>query len=161
MGAGEIKQQVQKKRFLIDAFLYSASLPSGAGRDQVLRHSVTRYYLQAVVLELVIKMFYELDLRKPAPFTHNLVNLFNELNKETKDFGVAKFDEARNRRRKQFEQIKDVEFHPLQDVLANNEMIVKNFKYDVIGVPSNSSVDGTFYDEVFKYIDRKISDLNV
>lgn len=161
MQSEEIKMHVHRKRFLIDAFLHTASLPSGTGSKAVLRHSVTVHFLQAIVLELIVKMLYELDLRKSAPFTHNLTKLFNELSKETKDYLVAKFDEARDRRRQQFSTINDVEFHSFQIVLANNEKTVINFKYDAKGVPSNSSADDAFYMKVFEYIDSKVGGLNV
>ena len=160
MTQDEIKEVVKKKHFLVGSFLYTASLPCGDAPEQVLKHYVTGHFLQAVVLELIIKLLYELDLNKNAPFTHNIMNLFNELKQETKDLLELRFDEARNRRRKQFQGIKDVKFHPLQDVLINNEMTIKNFKYDAMGVHSNSSADGIFYNEVFKYIDKKVKELN-
>ena len=40
-------------------------------------------------------------------------------------------------------------------------LITKDFKYDAMGVKTNSSVDEVFYSEVFKYISQRISELDV
>ncbi len=161
MEDAQIVEEVRKKRFLIDAFLYSASLPSGGEPEGTLKHAVTGHFLQAVVLELIIKTFYELDLKKRAPFTHDVEKLYQELPRESRAFLESAFDEARERRRKQFSGVEDVEFHPLQDVLRNNEMTVKNFKYDAMAVPSNSSADGDFYRAVLQHIKNKAEESNV
>lgn len=161
MQDAEIVEEVGRKRFLIDAFLYSASLPAGRGPDASLKHAVTGHFLQAVVLELIIKAFYELDLRRRAPFTHNVVRLYRQLRQESREFLESAFEEARERRGQQFSGIEDVEFHPLEHVLQNNETTVKNFKYDAKGVPSNSAADGTFYRIVRQRIEDKVDELNV
>jgi hypothetical protein len=151
-----IAELVQKKTFLISAFLHSASLPSGGGPDSTLKHAVTGHFLQAVMLELIIKAFYELDLRKAAPFNHDIATLFQQLTQGTKNFLNLRFDEARERQKRQFVGIDDIKFHSLQEVLSNNEKTVKNFKYDAMGAGSNSSADGEFYREVLQSIQAKV-----
>lgn len=163
MQPAEIKAQVQRKRFLIDSFLFTTNLNYPASPDAALRHNVTTHFLQAVILELIIKILFELDNNKAAPFTHNLVKIYRDIRDDTKVVLTKSYNEARERRRIQFTnaKIEDVQFHPLDDVLSNNEKTVKNFKYDAMGVKSNSSVDGVFYSEVFKYIDERSSELDV
>ncbi|MDN3562719.1 hypothetical protein [Vreelandella neptunia] len=161
MQGAEVAEAVRKKRFLINALLFSASLPSGGGSDPALKHAVTGHFLQAVVLELLVKIFYELDTNKGAPFTHNLPRIYRDLKSATQQHIEAKYDEARERKRKLFVQIPDVTFHPFSDVLRNNEKTVKNFKYDGMGVDSNSAFDSTFFQEIFSYIDQRVDQLSV
>jgi hypothetical protein len=151
----EFKERIRKRRFLMDAFLYTSSLRGGSDEKSVLKQAVTGYYLQAVVLELVIKMLYELDRKKAAPFSHRLGDIFHAINQESQEFLEARFDEARDRRRKQFAKFEDVVFHPLGQVLSNNERIVRDFKYEAVGVPVNSAADGRFYREICDYIDGR------
>lgn len=162
MNSEEIEQVVFTKVFLTKCFLHTASLPSRSTRNSEMLHSVTGHYLQAIVLELFIKIFYELDVGKIAPFTHNLPNIFLTLEKETKEFLEEKYENARNRRINEFEGIdSDITFHPLNEVLAQNEILVKNFKYDAKGTPTNYSLDQIFYTEIFRCIDQKRSWRNV
>jgi hypothetical protein len=159
----EIKKLVDSKKFLVSSFIFTASLRSEGDKDAALKHGVTGHFLQAVILELIIKILFELDTHNAAPFTHNLGKLYPKLGTETKKMLTESYDKARGRRRKQFPDanIKDVHFHPFGDVLDNNEKTVKNFKYDAIGVKSNSSVDGVFYSEVLKYIDNRLDKIDV
>lgn len=161
MEISELKERIRKRRFLMDAFLYSASLRGGSDEKSVMKHAVTGYFLQSVILELLVKMLRELDLDKPAPFTHKLADLFDALNQETKDFLEAKFEAARERHRKQFSTIAEVEFPPLREVLANNAKIVPDFKYEAVGGRANSSADSAFCREIREYIDARVSRLNV
>jgi len=156
----EIQEQVKKKLFLLNSFLHTASLPSGGESDSALKHSVTVHFLQSVVMELIIKVFFELDCKKAAPFTHNLPKIYKNLSADTKSMLEEKFNEARKRREQQFAMISsDVVFHSLSDVLINNEKTVKNFKYDAMAVQFNSSADNAFYKEVIDYIKMKESRL--
>lgn len=123
MQDAEVERQVKKKRFLIDAFLCTSSIKASDGPDKVLKHAVTSHFLQAVILELIIKLLYELNQKDTAPFTHNILRVFNELNQDTKDHLVSKFDKARARQQEQFGGIDDVQFYPLEDVLANNKKL--------------------------------------
>ena len=161
MQGAEIANAVRKKCFLIKAFLFSASLPSGEAPDSVLKHGVTSHFLQAMVLELLVKIFFELDTNREAPFTHNLPKLYKKLRSATQQHIEAKYNEAHERKCQRFVQVPDVTFHPFSDVLQNNEKTVKNFKYDAMGVDSNSAFDSTFFQEVFAYIDQRVDQLNV
>jgi HEPN domain-containing protein len=161
MQDAEIAELVRKKRFLINAFLFSGSLSPGAGPDSALKHAITGHFLQAVVLELLVKILFELDTKKQAPFTHNLPKVYKELDSTTRKKIEDSYGLARERKRQLFANIPDVTFGPLSDVLRNNETIVKNFKYDAMGVESNSAFDAEFYNEISSYIDQRVSELRV
>ncbi len=127
----EIRKQVNKKIFLIRSFLYTSSLPPGEGPDSALKHSTSSHFLQSVVLELIIKMIYELSLKKAAPYSHNVLKMYNDLDKQARKFLEERFNQARDRKKKMFSEIdKSVIFHSLTDVLDSNEKTIKNFKYD-------------------------------
>ena len=161
MQDAEVAEFVRKKQYLVNAFLFSGSLPPGAGPDPARKHAVTGHFLQAVVLELLVKMLFELDMKKQAPFTHNLPKVYKELKASTQKHVEDSYDLARERKRQQFSNIPDVTFGSLADVLRNNEKTVKNFKYDAMGDDSNSAVDAEFYNEILSYIDQRVSQLRV
>lgn len=161
MNDEEIKQLVSKKMFLINCFQFTSSLKPGEGPEPALKHGVTGYYLQSIILELFVKILYELDFKEQAPFTHNVLSIFNQLKEDTKSFVVSKYDEARERNVKIFKTIDpSVTFPPFQEVLSANETFVKNFKYDAMGSKSNSSVDGTFYQELVHVINERTDKTN-
>jgi len=62
--AEEIQKLVKKKMFLIDCFLSTGKLQSMGDPDSVLKLGVTNYFLSSVILELLIKILYELEYRK-------------------------------------------------------------------------------------------------
>jgi len=154
----EIKENISKKMFLIKSFLFTASMSTGANPLGVLSHGVTTYFLQSIVMELIVKILYEINFKKPAPFNHNILKIFNSLNKEYKEFVELKFTEAIERRNKQFKGIdKDVQFHNFKDVLTSNEKIIKDFKYEAKAAKTNSSVDNIFYNEVMNFINKQLN----
>lgn len=161
MNNEQLKERVRKKRFLVDALLNACAAPSEADGDAALKHAVVSHYLQAVCLELIVKTLFELDCRKEAPYTHNLTELYGQLSKDTRAAFEKSYDDARVRRRQQFNEIgDDVVFHPLADVLANNAQTVRDFKYDAMGVKSNYPADGRFYDDVFELIEREVAGID-
>ena len=162
MGDAEIMERVRKKKFLMDAFLHTCSHAGGQGPDSALKNDVTSHFLQAVIFELMVKTLYELDVKAEAPFTHDLTKLFGGLNSDTQNELINRFNEARERQKKQFDKmgIVDVAFHALEDILSNNEKTIKNFKYDAIGVRSNTSADGTFYHDMFTYMDNRVGEMS-
>jgi hypothetical protein len=147
-------ESTRKKRFMIEAFLYSASLPCDNDNRARLKHAITGRYLQAVVLELIIKTLYELDHHREASFTHNLLSIYNDLESSTRLFFEDRFNESLDRSRRS-PLGKEVDFHKLEDVLRLNSDVVRNFKYDAKGINCNSSADGMFYNEMLAYIDKR------
>lgn len=161
MKGEEIKKIVSKKMFLIECFLSTAKLKSNGSPDSVLKLGVTNYFLGSVILELLIKILYELEHKKQAPFTHNILKIFEQLDTKTKSFVRAKYDAARKRQEKIFERINDeVLFPPFHKLLESNERFIKNFKYDAMGSKINSAIDGKFYTELFNYINEEVGKLD-
>ena len=150
----DIKELIKHKKFMLVCFI--STRLSG----DPLQSGVTWYYLQSVILELIIKIYYELDVQKEAPFTHDLLKVFGYLNEDTKRFIEQKFNEARERKEEIFKRITDdVIHHELHEVLALNQNLIKNLKYDAMGVKANSSADGIFYKEIVENIERKNNNL--
>ena len=161
MKVEELQNLVSKKIFLIECFLATGKLQTGDNPDLALRHGATNYYLGSVILELLIKILYELEFRKQAPFTHNILNIYEQLSTDTKLFVRTKYDEARNRQETIFAKIdNDVSFPPFHQLLESNEDFIKNFKYDAMGSKTNSAVDGEFYAELFNFINAEREKLN-
>lgn len=156
MNDEEIKQLVSRKMFLINCFLYTSTLKPGENPELALMHGVTGYYLRSIILELFVKILYELDLKKQAPSIHNVLKIFNQLKEDTKSIVVSKYDEARERKVQIFKTVDpSVTFPSFQEVLSTNEAVVKNFKYDAMGAKSNSPVDGVFYQELVNVINER------
>ncbi len=157
----DIQERVRKKRFLIDCFLYSPPLPKGSGEEEALKRGVRDHFLISVILELIIKILYELDRKEKAPYSHDLIKIFDPLEPETKAFFKTAFERAKKRHQELFKKnnIHDVTSHPLEDVLRANEGIIKNFKYDAMGSKANNSADNIFYIEVMNFIDQKSAEL--
>ena len=162
MDNAEITERARKKRFLIDAFLHTSSHAGGKRPNEALKNAVTAYFLKAVILELIVKILYELDTKTEAPFTHNLAKLFGNLNLDTQKEVTDRFNEARERQKMhtQYLGIDNLAFHPLENVLEDNETTIKNFKYDATGVKSNSSADSIFYRDIFVYLDKRVAEMN-
>ncbi|WP_144439095.1 hypothetical protein [Lutibacter profundi] len=160
MKTDEIKELVRKKRFLIESFYYSITLNKNNSRDNALGMAVTTHFLQAIIIELIIKTLFELNCKETAPYSHNILKIFNNLNQDTRSELVILYDRARIRKQEMFKKfaIPDVQFHPLEKVLKNNELTIKNFKYDAMGNDSNSSLDGMFMTDVFTLFDLKIKE---
>lgn len=138
------------------------SLKPESNPDAALRHGVTNYFLQAIVLELLIKCIYEVDIQEKAPYSHDLTDLYGQLNADTRAEISQYYEEARNRNKRYYDShnITEVTFHPLEKVLANNYSIVRDFKYDAMGKDSNSSVDMVFIQQLFEFINRKVSQIS-
>lgn len=105
MNNTEPREQSNKKLFLINSFLHTCSLKSNNNPNDILKYAVSNYFLQAVVLELIIKILYELDQKDTAPFTHNILKIFNKLNQNTKDHLISMHEKARMRHKQQFIKI--------------------------------------------------------
>jgi len=157
----ELKQLVSKKMFLIDCFLVTGTLKTENNPDLILKHGVTNYFLGSVILELLIKILYELDYKKQAPFTHNILKIFEELKQQTKSIVQEKYDQARKRKEEVFKKIdKSVTFPPLHEVLTSNEQFIKDFKYNAMASKTNSAIDGVFYNEIIGLINSEVKKLN-
>lgn len=155
MNSKDLKISVEEKKFMLEAFLYAIS-----NIDFRPEYYVVPLYLRAFILELIIKIFYELDQKKPSKKTHNILEIFQNLNDDSKKFIESKFNEVRKNNIKKFETIdKAVIFHTLEEVLKSNHVMVTNFKYDGKFNRLNPSTNDIFYKEILRQIKDRVKNL--
>lgn len=144
---------INSKKFMLLSFV-NTKMES----QEPLHASVTWYFLQAIVLELIIKIFYELEHKKQAPFTHEIYNLYEWFSTKTKEFIEKKYNDARIKKQIFFRNnnINDVIIHELKDVLKVNPQLIKDFKYNAIWAKANYAIDWLFLKEIFDEIDERI-----
>ena len=116
----------------------------------------SKIYLESFAFELIIKIFYELDLRKEARKTHNIEELFYELTEESMDFIKNKFDDIKIKIFGNLHKNLDVYEPNFEEVLKNNSEIVMNFKY-TSKLPSGSIVFLRFLCALRKKIEDRIN----
>ena len=109
-----------------------------ADRHRWSRKNVS-HMLNAIVLEIAIKVTWELDNDKECRHTHNISKLYNELGEESRRELKRIYDEKfatisglqGTNKNGQTVRIGDlVQLQSLQDALVANEDTMKNFKYD-------------------------------
>lgn len=89
-------------------------------------------YLQAFILELIIKIFYELDTGKCAPHKHELNYFYAKLNPSTRELIQKEFNNKILGLFKLMEsQVKEKIYEPIfEEMLTGNCGIVMHFKYE-------------------------------
>ena len=94
----KIKKSIESKLFLIKCYLHTIFLRSGSDPDSILKHGVTGYYLHTVVLELMVKTLFEISKEQAAPFHHNILNIYGQIDPETQTFVESKYNEAKEKK---------------------------------------------------------------
>ena len=152
-----IKTDLDHKIFMAQSFLDTAQLheltpnfvigsspeEAKAKRDDtVLGKKLVTHFLYAMVFEISIKIIYEIEQGKEAPYHHNILRLYKKLSPASqqkishlydvqvsniKDI-ISKCNGSRNRAG-QIVNIK-LDLQTLEDALEVNEQTVINFKYD-------------------------------
>lgn len=102
------------------------------------------YFLNAVVFELIVKIFYEIDNNKECPRHHNLKNIYKELSGESQKFVKDKYEELKKEtenflRVKNDDSSLELSYADFQKVLKTNGEIVMHRKYDM-KLDSNNAV---------------------
>jgi len=120
----------------------------------------SKIYLESFAFELIIKIFYELDLRNEAPKTHDIKKLFYELNRESTDFIKNKFDNINIKKFGNLPKNLDVYEPNFEEVLKNNSEIVMNFKYTP-KLPNGSIVSLSFLLVLYKKIEDRMNSFGV
>jgi len=153
----DIKKLVSSKLFLMESFIFTIhALKEKELPDVALKKGVTAYYLGSVILELIVKILFELDHKKTAPFHHNIFKIYAQLEKNTKNDIEQIYNNSIMRRKEAFKNIDtEVKFPKLCEVLKVNEKMIKNFKYDGIGHSLNNAADGQFYNEIIQILKLK------
>ena len=121
-----------------------------------IQYAFSKIYLGSFAFELIIKIFYELDLRKEARKTHDIEELFYELTKESMDFIKNKFDNINIKIFGNLPKNLDVYEPNFEEVLKNNSEIVMNFKY-TSKLPNGSIVSLPFLLALYKKIEDRIN----
>ena len=124
------------------------------------RHRLSRkhisHMLNAVVLEIAIKVTWELDNEKECRYTHDIAMLYKELNeksqRELKEIYNEKLAmlaglEGTDKKGQQVTLGGLVQFQSLQDALVANEDTMKNFKYDGDFNGKSSAMGSVIWDE--------------
>lgn len=153
MNNEEILKSISSKKFMLFSFANTRMTS-----QEPLYAGVTGYFIVAIMTELIIKIFYELDNLKQAPFTHDIHKLYNWFSTETKKNIEEKYNEARKRSQEFYknQKITDVIIHELNDVLKENPKLIKDFKYNAMWVKANYAIDWIFLKEIFDEIDKRI-----
>lgn len=88
----------------------------------------TCYFLNAVIFELLIKIFYELETNKVCEKTHNLKKIYDKLSDTNKKFIRDEYQKVKNKLKKDMSQA-DITYCNLNEALKQNHKIVTDFKY--------------------------------
>ena len=138
---------MQIAKYLDDSPQHLIPIPLGSSESDIQeiddKHRLWRkhiaHMLNAIELEIAIKVIWELDNQSDCRNTHNISELYDELKKESQRELKEIYDEKAEvlsglqgtDRKSQRIRLSDlVEFQSLQDALLANEDTMKNFKYD-------------------------------
>ena len=117
-----------------------------------------RTFLEALCFELSIKAYYQMDNRVKPSNTHNLLELFEKLNEETKGFIQKKFDDIIISQKENIEKITGEKMFEisLKGVLEHNSHLIVNFRYE--GKLNNGAVIGSneFINALHSDIEQRI-----
>lgn len=150
------------------------------------RHRLSRkhiaHMLNAVVLEIAIKVIWELDHDEECRHIHNIDTLYDELDEESRRELKEIYDEksaalagleGTNKKGQRIRLEDLVQFQSLQDALVANEYTMKHFKYDG-GFNGKSSAMGSviwdkgtlwtippldqmrFPEALYRYVDNRV-----
>ena len=134
-------------KYLDDSPKHLIPLPSGASDADIQeakdQHRLSRknvaHMLNAIVLEIAVKVIWELDNNEDCRYTHNIRSLYEELSEKSRLELSNIYDEklailsGLEGTSKGGERIRIgdlVQLQSFQDALVANEDTMKNFKYD-------------------------------
>ena len=112
------------------------------------------YMLHAVILELAIKVIWELDNGKKCKNTHNVSKLYKDLDSASQSDLKHLFDEKAqliaesegNMEGKQIRYGELVQFQSWEDTLTASEDVMVNFKYDGEFKGKSTAMGGVMWD---------------
>ncbi len=161
MDKDEILNLVKPKNHLMHSFWHTLSRDPGKDPKDFLLFTTTGYFLRHLILELMIKILFELDNRKQAPTNHRIFDQFKKLKEKTQRELIENYDKARNREdtliKKRGEN--KVLFPPFQTVLQVNPKVVVAFKYDAKGRKENFALDYHFMMDIHEMIQQRLKQL--
>lgn len=161
--AVKMREEALSKLFMSESLAFSAfQQPTENVPQQALpKLASAAHFMQAISLELMVKILYIADHKQSAPLSHEIKNLFNSLNDDTKEFIENLYNEARKRHQALFEgkaSEETITFPTLIKILEQNEDMIQDIKHDAILKADKFAMDGEFYQNVFAYLRNKVAE---
>ena len=145
----QLNQKMKAMQFSVDAAMYLSACPVlpasiDAGdlspdEDHLLSNRCVAHLLHAFILELAIKVIWELDNGQSCRFTHDISTLYGELTSTSQSDLKQLFDRHTNFLPNVEGTSRDgtavrlgelTQFQSWEETLATNQDVVKDFKYD-------------------------------
>ena len=159
-----IKGRMCSMKYCADTAKHLASCPvlpgsisaSGVSRDEEHRLSIRSiaYMLHCIVLELAIKVMWELEKREACKDTHRIDSLYKDLDCTSQSDLRRLFDEKAQlladsegtMEGKQIRYKELIQFQSWEDTLAANRDVMVNFKYDGEFKGKSTAMGGVMWD---------------
>ena len=102
----------------------------------------TCYFLNSVILELLIKIFWEIEKSKECPHTHSIENLYSQLSKDSQDFLSSKYTELKIQLEHKINSSSPndlgLNYSNFETILSSNKKVVMDYKYEMKPNSENS-----------------------
>lgn len=164
----ELEKKISEKISSIQNILTALSLLSkGMGTDEppirIFRAYVfSNILFNSIALELLIKIFYELEKGVSARISHNILSIFTKLKVNTRNMLEFEYQENLNKDIVRFKKEKPQETEMIdsmsrmtfRELLKCNVVTMRDFKYSGTLASNISFPDITFYQVIFKTIEN-------
>ncbi|HRY37068.1 MAG TPA: hypothetical protein P5230_04355 [Candidatus Magasanikbacteria bacterium] len=156
-----IQQQMKDRVFSFKSFLTVLEIidekRNPQGMEIFVRSTQAKIFIEAFCFELVLKIFYLLDKNTNHPTNHELDQIFNDLNEESKLIIQQEFENKIKRPSLDFSKKLGEEIYvpDFDETLLQAKEIIINFKYDA-KLSNGSIINKSFLKEMSKKIDEKI-----
>ncbi|MBN7820323.1 hypothetical protein [Bowmanella yangjiangensis] len=112
-------------------------------RDDFFQINATCYFLNAVVFELIVKIFWEIDNGRECRHTHLLDKLYPELSDGSRAFLENQYITLKNEVESTLKNAKgksdlNITYADLESALVTNKEVVMDYKYEMKPNSSNS-----------------------
>ncbi|MDO3386332.1 hypothetical protein QWI17_10825 [Gilvimarinus sp. SDUM040013] len=125
-------------------------------RDDFFQINATCYFLNAVVFELIVKIFWEIDNGRECRHTHLLDKLYPELSDWSRAFLENQYITLKNEVESTLKDAKgksdlNITYADLESALVTNKEVVMDYKYEMKPNSSNSVFDSIVTSQDFYY----------
>lgn len=125
-------------------------------RDDFFQINATCYFLNAVVFELIVKIFWEIDNGRECRYTHLLDKLYPELSDGSREFLENQYITLKNEVESTLKNAKgksdlNITYADLESALVTNKKVVMDYKYEMKPNSSNSVFDNIVTSQDFYY----------
>ena len=154
---------METAKYLDDNPRHSVSVPASASEVEIedakdkarLSRKYISHMLNAIVLEIAVKVIWEIDNERKCRYTHNIIALYRQLSERSQEELRAIYEEksaeiaglegtGKNGERITISDL--VELQSLEDALMANEDTMKNFKYDGVFSEKSSTMGSMIWD---------------